>query len=181
MSKLQVPVTQHDHVIGPPTAAVTLVEYGDYECPHCGLAHPVVKQLRARFGKHLRFAFRHFPLAQIHPNAEPAAEAAEYAGAHGRFWEMHDAIYENQDRLGVPLMLALAGLLGLPESGLRSALMAGEFKPKIRSDFLGGVRSGVNGTPAFFINDERHDGSYALEDLSQAIAAQLPVKAALGR
>jgi protein-disulfide isomerase len=181
MSKLQVPVTQHDHVIGPPTAAVTFVEYGDYECPHCGLAHPVVKLLRARFGKHLRFAFRHFPLSQIHPNAEPAAETAEYAGAHGRFWEMHDAIYENQDRLGVPLFLALAGVLGLPESGLRNALLAGDFKPKIRSDFLGGVRSGVNGTPAFFINGERHDGSYALEDLSEAIAAQLPVKAAFGR
>ena len=181
MSKLHFPVTQQDHVVGPPTAAVTLVEYGDYECPHCGRAHPVIKMLRARFGKHLRFAFRHFPLAQIHPNAEPAAETAEYAGVHGRFWEMHDAIFENQDRLGVPLMLALAGLLGLPESGLRSALMSGEFKPRIRNDTLGGVLSGVSGTPAFYINDERHDGSYNLEDLSEAIASQLPVKVALGR
>jgi protein-disulfide isomerase len=179
MSKLRVPVTQHDHVIGPENAVVTLVEYGDYECPHCGLAHPVVKLLRARFSRQLRFAFRHFPLSQVHPNAEPAAESAEYAGAYGRFWEMHDGIYENQDRLGLPLLFALAGVLGLSESGLRNALVSGDFKLKIRSDFLGGVRSGVNGTPAFFINGERHNGTYALEDLSAAIDAHLPVKAAL--
>jgi protein-disulfide isomerase len=179
MGRLRVPVTQHDHVIGPENAEVTLVEYGDYECPHCGLAHPVVKLLRARFSRQLRFAFRHFPLSQVHPNAEPAAESAEYAGAYGQFWEMHDGIYENQDRLGLPLLFALAGALGLSESGLRNALVTGNFKPKVRSDFLGGVRSGVNGTPAFFINGERHDGTYALEDLSAAIEAQLPVRARL--
>jgi protein-disulfide isomerase len=179
MSKLQVPVTQHDHILGPETAEVTLVEYGDYECPHCGLAHPIVKLIRARFGKHLRFVFRHFPLSQIHPNAEPAAESAEYAGAFGKFWEMHDGLYENQDRLGLPLFLALAGALGLSESGLRNALVTGEFKPKVRSDFLGGVRSGVNGTPAFFINGDRHDGTYALDDLGAAIEAHMPVKAGL--
>ena len=117
MSRLRVPVTQHDHVIGPKNAAVMLIEYGDYECPHCGLAHPVVELLRARFYKQLRFVFRHFPLSQVHPNAEPAAEAAEYAGAYGRFWEMHDGIYENQDRLGAPLLFALAGVLGLSEFG----------------------------------------------------------------
>jgi protein-disulfide isomerase len=179
MSKLRVPVTRHDHVIGHANAAVTLIEYGDYECPHCGLAHPIVKLLRARFSKQLRFAFRPFPLSQVHPNAEPAAESAEYAGTYGRFWEMHDGIYENQDRLGLPLLFALAGVLGLPESGLRNALVTGDFQPKVRSDFLGGVRSGVNGTPAFFINGERHDGTYALEDLSAAINAHLPVKAVL--
>jgi len=179
MSRLRVPVTQHDHVIGPENAEVTLVEYGDYECPHCGLAHPVVKLLCASFSKRLRFVFRHFPLSQVHPNAEPAAESAEYAGAHGQFWEMHDGIYENQDRLGLPLLFALAAALGLSESGLRNALVTGDFKPKVRSDFLGGVRSGVNGTPAFFINGERHDGTYALEDLSAAIEARLPVRAGL--
>jgi protein-disulfide isomerase len=178
MSRLRVPVTQHDHVIGSENAEVTLVEYGDYECPHCGLAQPVVKLLRARFSKQLRFVFRHFPLSQVHPNAEPAAESAEYAGAYGQFWEMHDGIYENQDRLGLPLLFALAGALGLSESGLRNALVTGNFKPKVRSDFLGGVRSGVNGTPAFFINGERHDGTYALEDLRGAIDAHLPAEAA---
>jgi protein-disulfide isomerase len=158
---------------------VTLVEYGDYECPHCGLAHPIVKLVRAHFGDKLEFVFRHFPLSQAHPNAESAAEAAEYAGAHGRFWEMHDGIYENQDRLGLPLLFALAGGLGLSESGLRNALVNGEYEPKVRSDFLGGVRSGVNGTPTFFINGQRHDGSYAFEDLVAGIEAHLRARAPL--
>ncbi len=179
MSTLRVPVTPHDHIIGPANAAVTLVEYGDYECPHCGLAHPIVKLVRAHFAKQLRFVFRHFPLSQVHPNAQSAAEAAEYAGAHGRFWEMHDGIYENQDRLGLPLLFALVGALGLSESGLRAALVNGEYAPKVRSDFLGGVRSGVNGTPAFFINGRRHDGSYAFEDLTAAIEAPLHAKVSL--
>ena len=179
MSRLRVPVTQHDHCLGPPNAAVTLVEYGDYECPHCGLAHPIVKLVRAHFGDNLQFVFRHFPLSQAHPNAESAAEAAEYAGAHGRFWEMHDAVYENQDRLGLPLLFALVGGLGLSESGLRNALVNGEYEPKVRSDFLGGVRSGVNGTPTFFINGQRHDGSYAFEDLVAGVEAHLYAKAPL--
>src|SRR3954471_16553469 len=92
MSRLRVPVTQDDHIIGPENAAVTLVEYGDYECPHCGRAHQVVPLLRTRFAGQLRFVFRHFSLIQVHPNAEPAAETAEFAGMHGRFWEMHDAL-----------------------------------------------------------------------------------------
>jgi protein-disulfide isomerase len=179
MSRLRVPVTQHDHCLGPPNAAVTLVEYGDYECPHCGLAHPIVKLVREHFGDNLQFVFRHFPLSQAHPNAESAAEAAEYAGAHGRFWEMHDGIYENQDRLGLPLLFALVGALGLSESDLRNALVNGEYEPKVRGDFLGGVRSGVNGTPTFFINGQRHDGSYAFEDLVAGIEAHLHAMAPL--
>jgi protein-disulfide isomerase len=179
MSRLRAPITQYDHVSGSANAAVTLVEYGDYECPHCGLAHPIVKLVRARFDKQLRFVFRHFPLSQVHPNAESAAEAAEYAGAHGRFWEMHDGIYENQERLGLPLLFALAASLGLSESGLRTALVNGEFEPKVRSDFLGGVRSGVNGTPTFFINGERHNGSYAFEDLVDGIEAHLVARVLL--
>jgi protein-disulfide isomerase len=156
-----------------------MVEYGDYECPHCGLAHPIVKLIEKQFGNRLRFVFRHFPLAQVHPNAEAAAESAEYAGAHGMFWEMHDGIYENQDRIGLPLLFALTGTLGLSEAGLREALVNGTFTPKVRADFLGGARSGVNGTPTFFINGRRHDGSYAFEDLSEAIEAQLTAKASL--
>src|SRR6476469_5138172 len=103
MSMLKVPITQLDHCLGPHDAPVTLVEYGDYECPHCGAAHPIVKMLLRQLGKKVRFVFRHFPLTQVHPNAEPAAESAEFAGAHGKFWEMHDGIYENQDQLGLPL------------------------------------------------------------------------------
>jgi protein-disulfide isomerase len=158
---------------------VTLVEYGDYECPHCGHAHPIIKLVRAHFGDNLQFVFRHFPLSQAHPNAESAAEAAEYADGNGRFWDMHDGIYENQDRLGLPLLFALVGGLGLSESGLRNALVNSEYEPKVRSDFLGGVRSGVNGTPTFFINGQRYDGSYAFEDLVAGIEANLHAKAPL--
>src|ERR1700704_519440 len=134
MAALRVPVTPHDHTKGPAHAPVTLVEYGDYECPHCGLAHPEVKLVQQHFAPHLRFVFRHFPMSQVHPNAE-------FAGAHGKFWDMHDGIYENQDRLGVPLFFALAGLFGLSESALREALINGTYAPKVRADFLGGVRS----------------------------------------
>ena len=98
MATLKVRVTQHDHTRGPANAPVTLVEYGDYECPYCGLAHSIVNAVQAHFPQQLRFVFRHFPLNQVHPNAEAAAETAEFAAAHGRFWEMHDAIYDNQDQ-----------------------------------------------------------------------------------
>jgi protein-disulfide isomerase len=153
-----------------------MVEYGDYECPHCGAAHPIVKLVLEHFGKNIRFVFRHFPLSQVHPNAEAAAESAEFAGAHRRFWDMHDAIYENQDRLGLPLLFALSGALGLSEASLREALVNGTYADKVKADFLGGVRSGVNGTPSFFINGRRHDGTYAFADLVAAVEANLRLK-----
>jgi protein-disulfide isomerase len=177
MTTLKVPVTQRDHAKGPANAPVTLVEYGDYECPYCGLAHPIVKLIQQHFGRRLRFVFRHFPLSQAHPNAESAAQTAEFAGAHGKFWEMHDSLYENQDRLGLPLYLALAGILELPELELRNALVNETYAPKVRADFLSGVKSGVNGTPCFFINGVRHDGTYAPEDLGAAIERQMRVSA----
>jgi protein-disulfide isomerase len=170
---LRVPVTPHDHIKGPADAPVTLIEYGDYECPYCGAAHPIVNAIVERFSKELRFVFRHFPMVQVHPFAETAAQAAEFAGAHAQFWEMHDGLYENQESLGVPLLFALAEALGLPEDGLREALVNGEYLQKIRGDFLGGVRSGVNGTPTFFVNGRRHDGTWAYEDLAGAIEARL--------
>jgi protein-disulfide isomerase len=162
---LRVPVTPHDHIKGPADAPVTLIEYGDYECPYCGAAHPIVNAIVERFSKELRFVFRHFPMVQVHPFAETAAQAAEFAGAHAQFWEMHDGLYENQESLGVPLLFALAEALGLPEDGLREALVNGEYLPK--------MRSGVNGTPTFFVNGRRHDGTWAYEDLAGAIEARL--------
>jgi len=177
MSTLKAPVTPLDHVLGPPNAPITLVEYGDYECAHCGAAHPIVKLVLEHFGKNIRFIFRHFPLSQVHPSAQAAAESAEFAGAQGRFWDMHDGIYENQDRLGLPLLFGLASALGLSEASLREALVNGTHAEKVRGDFLGGVRSGVNGTPSFFINGRRHDGSYALGDLVSAVEANLHHKA----
>jgi protein-disulfide isomerase len=177
MSILRVPVTAADHSQGPANAAATLVEYGDYECPHCRAAHDIVKQIQKYFGKNLRFVFRHFPMSQIHPFAEPAAESAEFAADHGKFWQMHDGLYENQDQLGTSLLFALTKLLGLPEEGLAAALANGEYAPKVRNHFSGGVRSGVNGTPTFFINTIRHDGSYDFPTLAAAIAQHLRLNA----
>ena len=173
MATLKVPVTQNDHIQGNSDAPVTLVEYGDYQCPFCGRAYYIIKELQKEYGPQLRFVFRNFPLSEMHPLAEPAAEVAEFAGAHGRFWEMHDGLYENQDSLGLPLFVELTDDLGLPETGLRRALADHQFLPKIRADFLGGVRSGVNGTPTFFINGIRHEGSYEYEDLAADIDARL--------
>jgi protein-disulfide isomerase len=173
MSTLKVNVSTQDHAQGDPEAPVTLVEYGDYQCPHCGRAYPIVKQLQKHFGKRLRFVFRNFPLNEIHPHAEGAAESAEFAAAHRKFWQMHDLLFENQERLSDVLYIEIAKSLGLEAPELRRALEKREFAERVHSDFSGGVRSGVNGTPTFFINGKRHDGSFAYEDLTPAIDAEL--------
>jgi len=173
MANLKVPVGPADHIEGDDNAPVTLVEYGDYECPHCGHAHPIVQAVRKHFGKQLRFVFRNFPLTQIHPHAEMAAEAAEFAGGKGKFWEMHDAIFENQTRLGMPLLTQLATKLGLSADELTTSVAKHEYLQRIKDDFMGGVRSGVNGTPTFFLNGERYEESWEFEDLVAAIEEQL--------
>ena len=170
---LRVPVGEQDHIQGPADAKCTVVEYGDYECPHCGHAHPIVKRVEKHFGKKLRFVFRNFPLAEMHPHAESAAETAEYAGAHGKFWEMHDALFENQEQLSGALYLKLAQELGLSTQELRAAVEKREFLSRVKADFTGGVRSGVNGTPTFFINGKRHDASFEYDDLVEAINVAL--------
>jgi protein-disulfide isomerase len=172
---LKVPVGSQDHVLGDNDAPVTLVEYGDYQCPHCGHAYPIVNEVLQYFGPRVRFVYRHFPLTQVHPFAESAAETAEFAGAHRRFWQMHDGLFENQLQLGLPLFFELAKLLKLSTSELQTALETGLYAPKVRADFMGGVRSGVNGTPTFFINGHRHTGTYSLTDLVSAIENQLLV------
>jgi protein-disulfide isomerase len=172
MAKLRTPVTPEDHIQAPEDAEVTLVEYGDYECPHCGSAYTIVKRVQKHFEKNLRFVFRNFPLNEIHPHAESAAEAAEFAGDHGKFWEMHDLLFENQERLSVPLYLGLAEKLSLPPEALQQALEEGKFTARVRADFSSGVRSGVNGTPTFFINGERHEGPFDYESLLLAIQAE---------
>lgn len=170
MPMLRVPVSPRDHIRGGSQARVTLVEYGDYQCPFCAAANPVVHQLEAGIGPALRIVFRHFPLTEVHPFARTAAEAAEYAGEHGQFWEMHDAIFANQSRLSVTLLFAMAGTLNLSQIGLRDSLARRAHADKIAADFIGGVRSGVNGTPCFFINGRRHEGLPSLAELSGAIA-----------
>jgi protein-disulfide isomerase len=169
MATLNPPVTPDDHIEGQENAAATLVEYGDYECPHCAQAHAIVKRVQEHFGKRLRFVFRNFPLSQMHPHAESAAATAEFAGAHGKFWEMHDGLFEHQDRLGVPIYLGLAQELKLSSAELRQAIEEGKYKDRVRADFSGGVRSGVNGTPTFFINGKRHDGPSDYKSLVGAI------------
>jgi len=175
MSKLWIAVSAEDHVQGDPAAECSLVEYGDYECPHCGHAYPIVKRLQNHFAKRLSFVFRNFPLSQIHVWAEPAAEAAEFAGAHGKFWEMHDLLFENQGSLGNALFLELAGKLDLSPSQLQTAVAERKYSNRVRADFSGGVRSGVNGTPTFFINGQRHNGSFDFDVLSNAIEQALSV------
>ncbi len=170
MTTLKIPVTVADHAQGPDHAEVTLLEYGDYECPHCARAYSIVQQIQKHFGKRLRFVFRNFPLAEMHPSAEPAAEVAEFAGAQGKFWEMHDGLFENQARLGETLFLELAEDLDLSTEALREALEQRTFEARVRADFSGGVRSGVNGTPTFFINGQRHDASFDFETLVSAIS-----------
>jgi len=167
--RLTVPLNERDRVIGPETAPVTVVEYGDYECPYCGAAHPVTKALQQALGDNLRFAYRHFPLSQIHPHSYQAAEAAEAAGAQDRFWEIHDMLFENQTRLTTQDLLAYAGALGLELEPFAADLAQHRHAPKIREDFLSGVRSGVNGTPTFFINGVRHDGGYDLASMLEAV------------
>jgi protein-disulfide isomerase len=163
-SRLTPAVSERDHAAGDANAPVTLVEYGDYECPHCGHAHPIVKSIQHRLGKKLRFVFRNFPLAESHPHARHAAEAAEAAAAQGKFWQMHDAIYENQMQLEDEELIATARNLKLDAQAIARALDDGTYTARVREDFRSGIRSGVNGTPTFFINGERYDGAWADED-----------------
>ena len=147
-----------------------LVEYGDYECPYCAAAHPVVQEVRGMMERDLLFAYRQFPLTQIHPHAGSAAEAAEAAGAQGRFWELHDTLF-TQRRLGAELVLGYARMLGLDLVRFAGDLETHAFAPRVREDFLSGVRSGVNGTPTFFVNGVRHNGRHDADSLLAALDA----------
>ncbi len=168
-AKLVLPVSARDHLLGSEKAAVTLLEYGDYECPYCGQAYPVVNQLMDRYRNVLRVAYRHFPLTTVHPHARQAGEAAEAAGAQGQFWEMHDLLYRNQAALDEESLLDYADDLELDLEQFASDLAEHRHAPKIQEHVTSGIRSGVNGTPTFFVNGLRHDGSFDLETLAAAI------------
>jgi protein-disulfide isomerase len=167
--RLAPPVNESDHIAGSPEAPVTLVEYGDYECPYCGAAYPIVKEVQARMGDSLRFVFRNFPITTSHPHAEQAAEAAEAAASQGSFWQMHDLLYENQRRLRDENLRAYAEQLGLDLESFDNALADHVHAARVREDFMSGVRSGVNGTPTFYVNGARHDDSYDFETLLDAL------------
>ena len=155
---LSLPVSGRDHIRGAAVATVTMVEYGDYECPHCAQAQVVIEEVLERAGSWLQFAYRHFPLTQIHPHAQQAAEAAEAAGVQGSFWEMHDLLFPSQHALSHTDLIRYANWLGLDMARFTRALAIHAYAPRVREDFLSGVRSGVNGTPTFFIDDVRYDG-----------------------
>jgi protein-disulfide isomerase len=166
---LATPVNENDHVLGPADAPVTLVEYGDFQCPYCRAAHFYLKNVLATMGDEMRFVFRHMPLTQVHPMAQLAAEAAEAAGAQGKFWPMHDAIYENQDLLSPALLVRLAQRLGLDMQRFTDDVESHRFVAKIKEDFMSAVRSGAAGTPTFFINGEKYEGSFDDESLIEAL------------
>jgi protein-disulfide isomerase len=167
---LVIPVDEdRDHIQGPADAAATLVQYGDYECPYCGAAYPIIREVQARMGDRLRFVFRNFPISTSHPHAEQAAEAAEAAGAQGRFWEMHDLLYENQRNLTDPDLHGYAERLELDVQRFDDELADHVHAARVHEDFIGGVRSGVNGTPTFYVNGARHDDSYDAETLISAL------------
>ncbi len=169
MPRLTIPISDLDHAQGLPDAAVTLVEYGDYECQHCGRAHPILKRVQQRLGDQLRFVFRNFPLNEVHPHAESAAEAAEAADRQGKYWAMHDLLFERQRALDDDSLLAYAEELRLDVEGFAAALESGELEERVRGDFMSGVRSGVNGTPTFFIQGKRFDGEWSEEGLMAAL------------
>jgi protein-disulfide isomerase len=168
-SRLRGPVTDEDHILGSTRAPVTLVEYGDYQCRQSASVHAIVQEVMWQRPTTVAFVYRHFPLTDLHPYAELAAETAEAAGARGHFWQMHDWLYAHQDQLK-PLNLALAvDRIGLDVEHVGRALNGRHYLSRVRRDFSSGVRSGIVGTPAFFLNGVRYDGNYAVTDLLTAV------------
>jgi protein-disulfide isomerase len=162
-SHLSIPVGSDDHVRGPDNATITLVEYGDYECPYCGRAYPIVEELLRTFADSLRLVFRNLPLADAHPHALAAAEMAEAAGLQGKFWETHDALYENQRDLSGAALARYAELVGVNREQLERDLASERPRQRVDADLESAIRSGANGTPTFFVNGARYDGSWMYE------------------
>ncbi|MGD1065397.1 MAG: DsbA family protein [Vulcanimicrobiaceae bacterium] len=167
-ARLTIPVGPDDHVRGPADAPVTLVEYGDFECPYCGAAEPAVEALARRYPKQLRVVFRSFPLEQ-HTHAEKAAEAAEFAADHGKFWEFHDLLYRHQNALDVNHLIDYAKQVGLDGDALATALREGTYAPVIAEVKEGGEDSGIPGTPAFFLNGLLYEDEPTQANLAHAI------------
>ncbi len=168
--RLTRPVGDRDHSQGPLDAPVVLVEYGDYQCPYCGAAYPVVHRLEKELGSSLRFVFRNFPITNAHPHAEWAAETAEAAAVEGKFWEVHDFLYENQKFLGDEAHFArYEAKLKLDVGRIAREVAQHAYSARIEEDFLSGVRSGVNGTPTFFINGRRYDGPPEVQPMLEAL------------
>jgi protein-disulfide isomerase len=173
-ARLTSPVGDHDHIQGSATAPVTLVEYGDYECPYCRAAVPIVQELQRLLGDQLQYVFRHFPLTNLHAHAQHAAEAAEAAGAQGTFFEMHRLLFGHQEALEDDDLTRYAADLGLDTVRFRDELDAGVHADRVREDLRSGLASGVRGTPTFYLDDVRHDGLVGVRQLLAAIRAAHP-------
>jgi protein-disulfide isomerase len=177
-ARLNTPIGPDDHFLGPADAAVVLVEYGDYQCPHCGRAYRVIHDVLGRLGDDVRFVFRNFPLTAVHPDAQTAAEAAEAVAAHGgndAFWDMHATLFENQDALEIDDLLGYAEACGVDPLAVADDLSTGRQRERVRADVESGTASGVTGTPAFFVNGVRYEGNWVDAD---AFAAALREAAA---
>jgi Na+/H+ antiporter NhaA len=164
---------ERDHIRGPADAPVTLLEYGDFECPYCGQAEPVIRELLAGFGTELRYVFRHLPLDDVHENAQRAAEAAEAAAAQGKFWEMHDLLFSHQDALSTDDLIEHARELGLDVDLFTAKLRKRKYAPRVARDVDSADQSGVTGTPTFFANGRRHHGAFDLNSLTALVRSAL--------
>jgi protein-disulfide isomerase len=171
--RLAIPVGPDDHIQGPDDAAVTLVEYGDYECPYCGQAFPIVQELQRVFTSSLRLVFRNLPLSNVHPHAEGAAEAAEAVALQGRFWPMHDLLFQHQRDLRAESLLRYAEQAGADANQVAEVLARGGTRDRVENDLEGALRSGANGTPTFFVNGYRYDESWDFDTFRQFIQAEL--------
>jgi protein-disulfide isomerase len=168
--RLDPPLGSGDHVDGPAGAPLELVMYGDFQCPFCNAAQPILRRVRERLDGRLRFAFRHFPLHEVHPDAQRAAEASEAAAAQDAFWPMHDALYAARGLLGLDAVLAAARSVGLDVQRVRAELAEGVHAARVEADLRSGRAAGVSGTPTFFVNGVRHSGGYDAQSLIAALA-----------
>jgi protein-disulfide isomerase len=173
---LTVPINRRDHIRGSLDAPLQLVEYGDYQCPFCGMAYPVVQEVERALSDRLCFAYRHFPIVSAHPHALRAAEAAESAGEQGRFWDMHQQLFEHQDALDDDMLVNHAVQIGLDRQRFVEDLDSHRFIPRIREDLSSGARSGVNGTPTFFVNGLRYEGVPQVQSLIEGLQLTAPIR-----
>jgi protein-disulfide isomerase len=158
---------------GDPQVPVTIVEFSDYQCPYCQAAEPTLKEVLARYEGHVSLAYRDFPLSQIHPHAQLAAEASRCAAEQGRFWEYHDALFANQSMLQQPVLIEHARKLGIDEKSFEACLTTGKFRSAVQSDYQDGIKAGVNGTPSFFINGIYLNGNQPTEEFARIIEDEL--------
>lgn len=166
-------VNSKDNISGNPNAILELVEYGDYECPYCGRAYPIIKEIQRRLDSELKFVFRNFPLSHIHPHAFSAAVATEAAARQGKFWEMHDIIFEHQKTLGPGNIFVYAASIGLDIDRFKNDISQSDLTAKVEDDFESGVRSGDNGTPSFFVNGRKFNGDWGTHQLFDYLQCEL--------